>query len=77
MGSGSDVAKQAADVILMDDNFSSIVGAVQEGRVMYENIKKLLGYTMPHNFPGQSFHQGVPHPYPSVPDYFRSVVHHH
>ena len=51
MGSGSEVAKQAADIILMDDNFSSIVQAVEEGRTMYENIKKLLAYTMPHSFP--------------------------
>ena len=50
-GLGSEVAKQAADIILMDDNFSSIVRAVKEGRVMYENIKKLLAYTMPHSFP--------------------------
>ncbi|KAI1703335.1 e1-E2 ATPase domain-containing protein [Ditylenchus destructor] len=50
MGSGSEVAKQASDIILMDDNFSSIVVGVQEGRLMYENIKKLLGYNMPHNF---------------------------
>uniref|UniRef100_A0A915DYZ5 Cation-transporting P-type ATPase N-terminal domain-containing protein n=1 Tax=Ditylenchus dipsaci TaxID=166011 RepID=A0A915DYZ5_9BILA len=48
---GSEVAKQASDIILMDDNFSSIVRAVQEGRVMYDNIKKLLAYTMPHSFP--------------------------
>ncbi|KAI3420118.1 hypothetical protein GPALN_003443 [Globodera pallida] len=51
MGSGSEVAKQAADIVLVDDNFSSIVRAVEEGRVMYENIKKLLAYTMPHSFP--------------------------
>ncbi|CAK5081638.1 unnamed protein product [Meloidogyne enterolobii] len=51
MGSGSEVAKQAADIVLIDDNFSSIVQAVKEGRAMYENIKKLLAYTMPHSFP--------------------------
>lgn len=34
----------------MDDNFSSIVKGVEEGRLMYENLKKLLGYTMPHTF---------------------------
>ncbi|KAL3101482.1 hypothetical protein niasHT_020801 [Heterodera trifolii] len=51
MGSGSEVAKQAADIVLVDDNFSSIVHAVEEGRVMFENIKKLLAYTMPHSFP--------------------------
>ena len=38
---GSEVAKQAADIILIDDNFSSIVKAVEEGRLMYENIKKV------------------------------------
>lgn len=47
---GSEVAKQASDIILMDDNFSSIVKGVEEGRLMYENLKKLLGYTMPHTF---------------------------
>lgn len=42
MGSGSDVAKQAADIVLVDDNFSSIVRAVEEGRLMFDNIKKLM-----------------------------------
>ncbi|KAE9547551.1 hypothetical protein FO519_009236 [Halicephalobus sp. NKZ332] len=51
MGSGSDVAKQAADVILMDDNFASIVKGVQEGRMMFENIKKLMVYTAAHTSP--------------------------
>ncbi|KAL3078278.1 hypothetical protein niasHT_032684 [Heterodera trifolii] len=48
---GSEVSKQAADIVLVDDNFSSIVHAVEEGRVMFENFKKLLAYTMPHSFP--------------------------
>ncbi|KAE9555230.1 hypothetical protein FO519_001580 [Halicephalobus sp. NKZ332] len=51
MGSGSDVAKQAADVILMDDNFASIVKGVQEGRMMFDNIKKLLAYVAEHSTP--------------------------
>ena len=38
--SGSDVAKQAADVILLDDNFGSVVVAIEEGRIMFENLKK-------------------------------------
>ncbi|KAI6180538.1 Cation-ATPase-N domain-containing protein [Aphelenchoides besseyi] len=42
MGSGSDVAKQAADIVLVDDNFSSMVKAVEEGRLMFDNIKKLM-----------------------------------
>uniref|UniRef100_A0A914BV70 Cation-transporting P-type ATPase C-terminal domain-containing protein n=1 Tax=Acrobeloides nanus TaxID=290746 RepID=A0A914BV70_9BILA len=51
MGSGSDVAKQAADIILTDDNFSSIVKAIQEGRLMFDNIKKLMAYILTHTFP--------------------------
>uniref|UniRef100_A0A914DT31 Cation-transporting P-type ATPase C-terminal domain-containing protein n=1 Tax=Acrobeloides nanus TaxID=290746 RepID=A0A914DT31_9BILA len=51
MGSGSDVAKQAADIILTDDNFSSIVEAIQEGRLMFDNIKKLMAYILTHTFP--------------------------
>lgn len=51
MGSGSDVAKQAADIILMDDNFASIVRGVQEGRLMFDNIKKLLAYVAIHSTP--------------------------
>ncbi|MCL2742014.1 MAG: cation-translocating P-type ATPase [Oscillospiraceae bacterium] len=42
MGSGTDVAKSASDVILTDDNFSSIVHAVAEGRRVYDNIRKVL-----------------------------------
>uniref|UniRef100_A0A915DZB5 Cation-transporting P-type ATPase C-terminal domain-containing protein n=1 Tax=Ditylenchus dipsaci TaxID=166011 RepID=A0A915DZB5_9BILA len=51
MGSGSDVAKEAADIVLVDDNFSSIVGAVEEGRLMFDNIKKLMIYILTHTFP--------------------------
>jgi len=51
MGSGSDVAKQAADIILTDDNFSSMVRAVEEGRLMFDNIKKLFVYLCTHAFP--------------------------
>ncbi|KAH7701523.1 P-type ATPase, partial [Aphelenchoides avenae] len=51
MGSGSEVAKQAADIVLMDDNFTSIVRGIYEGRRIYDNIKKLLGYVMLHSVP--------------------------
>lgn len=39
---GTEVAREAADIILMDDNFSSIVAAVMWGRNIYDNIKKFL-----------------------------------
>jgi len=42
MGSGTDVSKSASDVVLADDNFSSIVDAVKEGRRVYTNIRKVL-----------------------------------
>ena len=42
--SGSDVAKEAADLILLDDNFASVVAAVEEGRAVYDNIRRFAGY---------------------------------
>lgn len=46
---GTDVAKGAADMILMDDNFASIVKAVEEGRVIYSNIRKFVGFLLSCN----------------------------
>jgi sodium/potassium-transporting ATPase subunit alpha len=51
MGSGSDVAQNAADMILLDDNFSSIVNGVEEGRLIFDNLKKSIAYTVTHNTP--------------------------
>ncbi len=44
MGSGSDIAKEAGDIVLLDDNFATIIKAVREGRVIYSNIRKMLFY---------------------------------
>ena len=44
MGSGSDVAKETADMILLDDNFASVVAAVEEGRAVYDNIRRFVSY---------------------------------
>jgi len=46
---GTDVAKEAADMVLLDDNFASIVNAVEEGRAVFENIRKFLTYVVVHN----------------------------
>ena len=51
MGSGSDVAKNAADILLLDDNFSSIIKGVEEGRLMFDNLKKSIAYTLSPNIP--------------------------
>ncbi|GGE83685.1 cation-translocating P-type ATPase [Priestia taiwanensis] len=49
MGSGTDVAKDASSMILTDDNFVSIVNAVQVGRTVFDNIKKAIGYLFSGN----------------------------
>lgn len=48
---GTDVAKEAADMILTDDNFASIVHAIEEGRAVYSNIRKFLLYILNSNVP--------------------------
>jgi len=46
---GSEAAKEAADLVLADDNFASIVAGIQEGRTVYDNIKKVISWTLPTN----------------------------
>jgi len=51
MGSGSQVSHDAADMILMDDNFASIVKGIEEGRLIFVNLKKSIAYTLTSNIP--------------------------
>jgi sodium/potassium-transporting ATPase subunit alpha len=48
---GTDVAREAADIVLADDNFASIVAAIEEGRAVYDNVRKFMTYVLASNVP--------------------------
>lgn len=50
VGTATDVAKETADLILLDNNFRTIVAAIEEGRVIFENIRKVVAYTLSNSF---------------------------
>lgn len=50
VGSASEVAKEAADLILLDNNFKTIFAAVEEGRLVFSNLKKVIGYLLSNSF---------------------------
>jgi Ca2+-transporting ATPase len=49
--SGTDVAREASDIVLLDDEFGSIVAAVEEGRALFRNVRKFLAYILTSNVP--------------------------
>jgi Ca2+-transporting ATPase len=50
VGSATDVARETADLILLDNNFRTVVAAIEEGRVIFANIRKVVGYTLSNSF---------------------------
>ena len=48
-GKGTEAAKEAAAMVLADDNFASIAAAVREGRTVYDNLMKVIAWTLPTN----------------------------
>ena len=44
---GSEVSKEAANIVLMDDNFATIVNGIEHGRLLFDNLKKVIGYLLP------------------------------
>ena len=66
--SGTDVAKEAADMVVVDDNFASIFSAVEEGRIVFDNLRKVVVFLIPTGFAalisiGITMFLGLPAPY--------------
>jgi P-type Ca2+ transporter type 2C len=50
VGTATDVAKETADLILLDNNFRTVVSAIEEGRIIFQNIRKVVAYTLSNSF---------------------------
>jgi len=50
VGTATDVAKETADLILLDNNFRTVVAAIEEGRIIFQNIRKVVAYTLSNSF---------------------------
>ena len=79
MGSGTEVAKDASDMILVDDNFATIVSAIEVGRTVYTNIKKSIMYLFSGNLGGIiailfSVIAGLPNPFTTIQLLFINLV---
>ena len=79
---GSDVAREAADIVLLDDNFASIVIGIREGRLLYTNLKKSIAYTLAHMTPevipqvSISSSTSIPSPRISLPVFTYQFLYH-
>ncbi|WP_195335927.1 cation-translocating P-type ATPase [Paraclostridium bifermentans] len=79
MGSGTEVAKDASDMILVDDNFATIVNAIEVGRTVYTNIKKSIAYLFSGNLGGIiailfAVIAGLPNPFTTIQLLFINLV---
>ena len=50
LGTGTDIAKETSDIVLLDDNFSTIVSAIRQGRIIFKNIRKVITYLISDSF---------------------------
>lgn len=64
---GSEVSKEAADIVLLDDNFASIVNGVEEGRLIFDNLKKSISYTLTSNVPQVGLAESFENQIPAIP----------